>query len=63
MTEASTIRSVQKDTRINIHRAADIAYWTQKLEVSVINLKIAVSETDGSAAKVEEWLRMKKFIK
>lgn len=62
MAEVSTISSTQQDSRINIHKSADITYWTQKLGVSVINLKIAVSETDGSAVKVEEWLRMKKFI-
>lgn len=63
MAQVSTIESTQKDSRINIHKSADIAYWTQQLGVSVINLKIAVSETDGSARKVEEWLRMKQFIK
>jgi hypothetical protein len=57
-----TSTSLPKEPRINIHRAEDLNFWTQKLKVSVINLKIAVSETDGLASHVENWLRNRKYI-
>lgn len=62
MPQVQTISASQNDTRINIHQAADVAYWSQQFGVSVINLKIAVSETNGTASSVEEWLRRKKYI-
>jgi uncharacterized protein (UPF0210 family) len=63
MPEVQTITQNQADTRINIHQANELAYWSEKLGVSIINLKIAVSETNGMAKNVEEWLKMKKYIK
>lgn len=52
----------QNDVRINIHQAKDLSYWTSKLGVSVINLKIAVSESTGKVGDVENWLKRHKYI-
>lgn len=63
MPDLKTTSQNQADTRINIHQANELAYWSEKLGVSTINLKIAVSETNGMAKNVEEWLKIKKYIK
>lgn len=51
-----------QNVRINIHQAKDLNYWTSKLGVSVINLKIAVSESTGKVEDVERWLKRHKYI-
>lgn len=51
-----------KDVRINIHQKNELHYWTHKFGVSVINLKIAVSESSGKAGDVESWLIRNKYI-
>jgi len=51
-----------KEVRINIHQSKDLNYWTSKFGVSVINLKIAVSESTGKAEDVEKWLKRHKYI-
>jgi hypothetical protein len=63
MPDLQTTPQNQADTRINIHQPNELAYWSEKLGVSTINLKIAVSETNGMVKNVEEWLKIKKYIK
>ncbi|SIT27328.1 Protein of unknown function [Filimonas lacunae] len=55
-------QTTQNDVRINIHQSKDLNYWTSKFGVSVINLKIAVSESSGKAGDVEQWLKSHKYI-
>lgn len=45
------------DIRINVNQDHELAYWSNKFNVSRIILKLAVQEAGVMAEDVEEWIQ------
>lgn len=51
------IREPEDRTKINIHEAWEVEYWSKKFGVSAAKLKEAVQRVGVSVDKVREYLR------
>lgn len=47
----------QDDIRINVHQDHELAYWSNKFNVSISVLRLAVQEAGVMAEDVEAWIR------
>jgi hypothetical protein len=57
MADDPTKRAPQDASKINVHEAYEVRYWTSKFGVSETKLKAAVAAAGTSAKKVEDYLK------
>lgn len=63
MTDNLPDRDGPDDSRINLHQAYKVRYWTQKWSITETILKTAVTAAGVPVKDVEAWLRRNGYIK
>jgi hypothetical protein len=62
MTDDLSKTGKQDDSRINIHQAYEVAYWTKKWGISETTLKQAVASAGVMVTDVAFWLKKNNHI-
>lgn len=57
MTDNPLYKDGRDDTRINLHQAHEIRYWTNKWTITETTLRTAVAAAGVLVKDVEAWLR------